>query len=164
MTDGYLYDTDEVQRLIVEYGLAESPGEKQRIEGQIIEATVGTVYPDDAPPETGFPSGAPLLAALIRLHRETDDDDVVELIEREVEVAEAGLDEVKQFDSRPLPYASYHDLMDYHDSFEGHDASMRRYLRLRVCEELGAFDEKGMLRHREANGLTDEEREYLTEM
>ena len=169
MTDNYLFGVDEIQRLIGEYVLAPNSDVREHIERRIIEETVGEIYPDRAPTKTGFPSGTALLVALIQLHRETDDADVAELIEREIETVRDGLVPVADFDTPPHPYAPQSELMAYVDHFTGCDEAVSRYFRLRVFKQLGVFDDKGMLHVRGTNGkpvegLTDEEQEYLEAM
>ena len=142
MNSQYLYDVDEIQRLIVEYGTA------------------------DSPEETEFPSGPALLASLLRLHCETDGTKLVEHIERVIEAVQNGTLDVAEFKVRPLPYAAWFKLLGYADSFEGRDIAICQYFRLRAFEQMGTFDDKALLRARgtEENpikGLTDEEQDYL---
>jgi hypothetical protein len=144
--------------------MAGSTEAKDRIEGNIVDKTAGAVYTDDVSEQMDFPSEIPVLAALILLHREEDDPDVLHHIEREVEVVRDGVVNIAEFDVKPYPYAAYSDLFAYADRFEGHDNAVCRYFRLRAFESLGAFDDVGMLRVRETGGLTDEEREYLEAM
>ena len=162
--DDYLYDPDEVQRLIVEYAQADSRKGKERAKSSIIRATVEGLSLDDIPQETRFPTGEPLLAALVQLHRETDDDEILDLIETEMSTTEWGLVSVAVPVSEPEPDASIETLLDAHERFHLIDKSVGRYTRLRIFEALGAFDDEEMLQHREANGLTDEEDEYLDDI
>ncbi|WP_224268650.1 hypothetical protein [Haloprofundus salinisoli] len=169
MTENYLHDVDETERLIVEYGLSGSHAEKKRIEGRILDETIGTAYRENAPKETGFPSGTPLLAALLKLHMDTEEEEMLGLIEQEIGAVTDGFVEVADFGLRPLPYAAYFDLMDYADYFESRDPSIGRYFRLRTFEELGAFDDKGLLRHYESEnglieGLSEILHDYLRKM
>jgi len=162
----YLYDADEVERLALEYGMPGSTEATERIEGQIVEETVGAIYPDRVPEDMDFPTGTALLVALIKLHRETDDADVIDYIEREIEVVRDGVVNAAAFDVKPLPYAAYSDLLAHADRFEGREEAVCRYFRLRAFEGLGAFDDVGLLRARggegrPVEGLTDEERAYL---
>ncbi|TKX86590.1 hypothetical protein EXE43_07545 [Halorubrum sp. SS5] len=147
---------------MLDHGMANSTEAEDRTKGNIINVTVGAVYTDDIPEQMDFPSETPLLVALIQLHQETDDPDVLHHIEREVEVVRDGFVNIAEFDVKPYPYAAYSDLLAYADRFEGRDDSASRYFRLRAFEALGAFDDVGMLRIREAGSLTDEERDYLS--
>jgi hypothetical protein len=144
--------------------MAGSTEAKDHIEDNIVDKTVGAIYTDDIPEQLDFPSETPLLVALIQLHRETDDPDVLHHIEREVEVVRDGFVNVAEFDVKPCPYAAHSDLFAYADRFEGHDDTVCRYFRLRAFKALGAFDELGLLQIRDTGGLTDEEREYLEAM
>ena len=71
---------------------------------------------------------------------------------------------VAEFNVKPFSYAAYSDLLAHADRFEGRDDAVCLYFRLRGFEALGAFDEVGMLRVRETEGLTDEEQNYLSTM
>ena len=159
-----LFDADEVERLVIDHGIANSTEAKNRIEGQIVDKTVGAVYTDDVPEPMDFPSGTPLLVALIQPHRGTDEPDVLHHIEQEVEAVRDGVVNLAEFDVKPLPYAAYSDLLAYADRFEGHDDAASRYFRLRAFKTLGAFDDVGMLQIRDTGELTDEEREYSEAM
>ncbi len=162
MTEKYLYDEDEIQWLAIAYGAATSTEEKKRIEGQIIEETIETVWPDDAPEEKGFPSGVARLAALIDLRREYHFPKIGHHIEEEIKATRDGQEETVDFETRPLPYASQFDLLGYAAYFEGKHEGLCRYFRLRAFEQMGAFDNLGLLRAREEAGeLTDAEREFL---
>ncbi|TKX51653.1 hypothetical protein EXE49_01840 [Halorubrum sp. ASP121] len=162
--EGSLFDADEVERLVLDHGMANSTEAKDRTKGNIVDETVGAVYTDDIPEQMDFPSETPLLVALIQLHRETDDPDVLHHIEREVEVVRDGFVNIAEFDVKPYPYAAHFDLLAYAARFEGRNDPTSRYFRLRAFKALGAFDNVGMLQIRDTGGLTDEEREYLETM
>lgn len=117
--------------------------------------------------ENPFPSGTPLIASLIELHRDTDNEDVAELIEAEIATEAFGLVPVAIPDGTPAPDASVESLIDLHGSFYPHDKKVDRYIRLRIFDALGAFEETPVDRDREDNvmaGLSDDELRYLTDL
>jgi hypothetical protein len=158
----HLYDADDVERLAVKYGRPNTSERKDRIEEQIIEETIGAIYPDEIPDDPRFFSAVPLLVALIKLHRETDDSELLEHIKREIEVVRGTgrTPIVADFDLKPFPYASHSDLLAVADRYENRDESMSRYFRLRAFQAIGAFDVVELPEVR-GDGLTDDERDYL---
>lgn len=94
----------------------------------------------NSPEDTVFPSGPALLTALIDLHRKTDDEDVVELIETEIITEGLGCLSMLDPDEKPAPEASVETLIDCHDRFVRRNKEVGRYIRLRIFEELDAFE------------------------
>lgn len=80
------------------------------------------------------------MTALIDLHRETDDEDVLELIEAEMAVA-ASDPEIKDISRDPLCIPSVTDWMvKLHEGKP--EESQKRFVRLRLFQELGVFEEQ----------------------
>jgi hypothetical protein len=112
-----------------------------------------------------FPSGTTLVEVLVELHRETDDEDVVELIEAEIATEGFGLVPVAVPDETPAPDASVETLVDLHETFAHRDRGMGRYIRLGVFDALGAFEETPVDRDDDDGdvmaGLSDDDLRYL---
>ncbi|MDB9233343.1 hypothetical protein [Halorubrum ezzemoulense] len=114
-----------------------------------------------------FPSGTTLVEALVELYRETDDEDVVELIEAEIATEGFGLVPVAVPDETPAPDASVETLVDLHETFAQRDKGVGRYIRLRVFDALGAFEETPVDRDDADDdgdvmaGLSDDDLRYL---
>ncbi|MFA1612021.1 hypothetical protein [Halobellus rubicundus] len=115
--------------------------------------------------ENHFPSGTPLIAALIDLHRETDDEEIRDLIEVEILTEGLGLVSVAIPEEKPVPDAPVEELLDLHDTFSRRSKTVGRYIRLRIFEELGAFEEIEMECDEAASfavsELTDDQLRYL---
>ncbi|UVE50083.1 hypothetical protein KU306_14415 [Haloferax larsenii] len=163
------HEVDGVENLLAEYGTADSAAEREIIQMEIRQKTIGAVYPEDAPKEKGFPTGTGLLAALLKFHSDTEDGNLLELIEREINAVCDGSVDVADFALRPRPYAAYTDHIESAKRFESYDRSMGRYFRLRAFESRGAFDDKGLLRGHDSStgtveGLNEMQREYLMEV
>ena len=110
-----------------------------------------------------FPTGAELISALIDLHKETDDEGVIELIEAEMAVA-ASDPEVKDISRDPLCIPNVIDWMvTFYDSMS--EESQQRFVRLRLFQELGAFEEQPTDRDTNPDNLpatlTQSEIQYL---
>lgn len=111
-----------------------------------------------------FPTGTTLVEALVDLHRETDDEDVVELIEAEIATEGFGLVPVAVPDETPVPDASVETLIDLHETFAQRDKEVGRYIRLRVFDALGAFEETPVDCDDDGSviaGLSDDDLRYL---
>lgn len=120
--------------------------------------------------ENTYPSGAALMASLIDLHRETDNEDVIQVIEAEMEAAvhDPEIDEHIRGDPLVMPESSEWIIqIQNHDLYPRTEAR-RRYLRLRLCEELDAFDDPRSDRDTNPDNipetLTDEELRYLARL
>lgn len=94
----------------------------------------------NSPDNTDFPSGPALITALIDLHRKTDDEDIVELIETEIITEGLGCLPMLDPDEKPAPEASVETLIDCHERFVHRNKKVGRYIRLRIFEALGAFE------------------------
>ena len=173
MLDGFPFDgpveipldRDALDRLFMEYGMATTRGKQARIKGEIAEELISSIYRIGVEEQIDFPTGTPLLAALVQFHRETDDPEVLTHIEREILTARNEWVGIAQFDLQPFPYASPSDLLECADRFMSPPA-VPRYFRLRAFRELGAFDDEELLRERERDegavaGLTDDELDYI---
>jgi hypothetical protein len=112
-----------------------------------------------------FPIGTALISALIDLHRETDDDDVLDLIETEIVTEVFGFVSVAVPDEKPAPEASVASLLEVHERFAQRDKTVGRYIRLRIFEELEAFEAGSTDQDEDENdilaGLTDDQLRYL---
>ena len=103
------------------------------------------------------------MAALIDLHCETDDEDVLELIEVEMAVA-ASDPEIKDISRDPLCIPN---VTDWMVTFHGGrpEESQQRFVRLRLFQELGAFEEQPTDRDTDPDNLpatlTQSEIQYL---
>ncbi|QZX99383.1 hypothetical protein [Halobaculum rubrum] len=146
--------------------MAASTEGEDHIEGGIAAEILETIYPDRIPEEMDFPPGTALLVALTKLHRETDDADLIEHIEREIKSVRDGHNRLASFKLKPFPYAGDTHLLKHADHFENRDDPVSRYFRLRAFESVGAFDDRGLRRVRQSEGppmegLTDEERAFV---
>jgi len=161
----YLYDTDEVEQLIIQYGLTNSPKQKEQVKEQIIEETIDAVYSDTNPYTLGFFSGIPLLVVLIDLHRESDDPHLLEHIEREIELQRIPNRALTaEFDPIPFPTASCEELLTLSERVD--DRIISHYFRLRAFQDAGAFSDPALpkVRGGEDAELTDKEVDYLQSM
>ncbi|MGQ3327653.1 hypothetical protein [Halorubrum sp. FL23] len=117
--------------------------------------------------ENPFPSGTSLIASLIELHRNTDNEDVAELIEAEISTEAFGLVPVAVPDETPAPDASVETLIDLHGALYPGDKTVDRYIRLRIFDALGAFEETPVDRDEEDNvmaGLSDDDLRYAADL
>lgn len=158
MDKEYVYDTDEVQRLMSEYSDADSNSEKERIEaslGELLTSTVDAHDPD-------FPSEGELLSKLTELHREMQDEDVLGLIEEEIASIGFGLS-VKIPTEDPMPGATTEELIEQLDAVNSPETT--RYLRLRIFESIDRWDDLGDVHDEETDdafwALSDDDLEYL---
>lgn len=114
--------------------------------------------------DTNYPTGAALIAALIELHRETDDEDVLQLVEEEIGCAGWGLVEIATPDEHPAPDAEIEELVELHENAHRLGKDVLRYIRLRIFDELGAFEGCDRQQNDEINAfnnLTDDQLRYV---
>lgn len=163
----HLYDADKVEQLIIQYGRSGSAELKEQCQERIVEETIGTVYCHKSSKEPQFFSGVPRLVALIQAHQRYDDPNLLNPIEREIEVMQSGKRfPVATFDQMPFPYASPTKLLALSERFDEDDPGMGRYFRLRAFQSAGVFMDTALpkIRGGEDAELTEEEVEYLQPM
>jgi len=158
MEKEYVYDTEEVQELLNEYAEADSQKEEERIEAAIGEKLTSTVEAYDL----DLPSDGELLSMLTDLHRETEDDEILNLIEKEIGCIAFDVP-VKIPKRDPVAEPTTEEIMSYLDVAS--DQETARYLRLRVFQTLDAWDSSAQAQNEEVDepftALSDDDLQYL---
>ncbi|MFC4359307.1 hypothetical protein ACFO0N_15280 [Halobium salinum] len=113
-------------------------------------------------------TGTALMKALIRLHREMDDGPARDLIYEEIRATAVGFVAVPRPNERPSVDASVEEMIEIHESMWHQHKDIARYTRLRIAEELGAFEQSVESESTDdrfdPSGLSDDELQYLHEM